>query len=246
MAKRLKFFAVLGVFVILSLQYSHIARKHVNDMTNSTLDGYLKTVSSVKDGIDEHLDQKEQIQTLREENRELKNAKIDASIYKSELNSLLKLNKQDEFKPEAKLVKSISYENISNYNRVWIKMNDFNKSKIYGLIYNNSTAGIIISKNDRPLGLLQGDKKCIFSVSVGEHNYPGVAMGRGEFLHVKYIPLWMQPKIGDEVRTSGLDNIFIKGILVGKVVKIQEEESYQTAIVKPNVKVNTPAFFYIY
>ncbi len=245
MTERLKFFIFISLFIALSLKYSHIARTYINDMTNFTINKYLNTTSYTKSSIASHLDQKKQIELLKNENTELKNIRLKSLTYKNELNSLLRLHKQKDFHPKIELVKSLSYENISNYDRVWIQMNDFNTSKIYGLIYNSSTAGIVISKNNRPLGLLQGDKKCIFSVKVGKDKLPGVAMGRGKDIHVKYIPLWMQPKVGDIVKTSGLDNIFTKGILVGKVIKVIKEESYQTAIVRPNVKVNTPEFFYI-
>ncbi len=245
MVKRVKYFIILGLFVGLSLQYSHVARRYINDITNFTLDKYLTTIDNIKNLINEHLDQRIQIKNLRGENKKLKNSKIEAIIYENELNSLLKLNIQPQFKPKTQLVSSLSYENISNYDRVWLKMNDYNSSKIYGLIYNNSTAGIVIEKNDRPLGLLQGDNKCIFSVFVGKDKWPGVAMGRGKHIHVRYIPLWMQPKVGDTVKTSGLDNIFVKGILVGKVIEVRKEESYQTAVVVPNAKVNTPTFFYV-
>ncbi len=124
-------------------------------------------------------------------------------------------------------------------------MEDFNSSKIYGLISKGNTAGIVIAQDGKPLALLQGDSKCVFSVSIGKDKLPGVSVGKGEFIHARYIPLWMQPKVGDEVVTSGLDEIFPAGIPVGKVVKIQKEESYQSAIIKPNAVVNTPAFFYI-
>ncbi len=245
MAKRLKFFIFLALFVALSLKYSHQARRYINDLTNLTIYSYLKSKEFIQNSIDKHLEQKAQIELLKQENEKLKNYKVQALSYENELNSLLLLKGQDEFISQVELVSSLSYESISNYDRVWIKMKDFNASKTYGLIYNSSTAGIVIEKNDRPLGLLQGDSKCIFSVFVGEDKLPGVAMGRNKNIHVKYIPLWMKPKIGDLVRTSGLDNIFVKGILVGEVVGVIKEESYQTAIVKPSAKINIPAYFYV-
>lgn len=245
MANRLKFFIFIAFFVILSLQYSNIARGYVGDATNSIIEVYLGVTKYIKETITEHFDQKDEIQRLRAQNSKLERSSLLARTYASKLNHLLRANKKEQFSPKTELVKSISYEGISNYNRVWIDMNDFNKSKIYGLIYKGSTAGIVVAKNDRALGLLQGDDKCIFSVSVGKHGFPGVAMGKGEFINVRYIPLWMEPKKGDKVVTSGLDNIFVEGVLVGEVVDVRKEESYQTAIVKPNVKVDTPSFFYV-
>lgn len=245
MANKLKFFIFIAIFIVLSLQYSNIARGYVSDATNYVLDGYLGVLGYVKEGIVEHFDQKDEIQKLRKENIRLEHSSLLALTFANKLNRLLEVNEKSKFSPKIELVESLAYEGISNYNRVWIDMNDFDASKIYGLIYKGNTAGIIVAKNDRALGLLQGDSKCIFSVSVGNQMFPGVAMGKGEFVHVKYIPLWMEPKKGDKVVTSGLDNIFVEGVPVGKVVEVKKEESYQTAIVKPNAKVNTPAFFYV-
>jgi rod shape-determining protein MreC len=74
---------------------------------------------------------------------------------------------------------------------------------------------------------------------------PGVAVGNKEYVHVKYIPLWMSPEVGDEVVTSGLDKIFFAGIPVGKVIEVFQEESYQTAVVKPYAMPVAPAFYHI-
>lgn len=244
MSKKLRFAFFIAIFVFISLQYSTNARGFLANITNSVIQGYLDSVSFIENRITEHFSQKDEIQRLRAQNEELKRSALLSVAFAGKLNRLLSIHDKQEFNPKITLVHALGYANLSDYNKVWIDMKDFNTSKIYGLTYQGNSAGIVVEKDGKALGLLQGDDKCIFSVSVGEEMLPGVAMGRGEFLHVKYIPLWMNPKKGDKVMTSGLDNIFFEGIPVGEVIKVVQEESYQTAIVKPNVKPNTPAFFY--
>lgn len=245
MSSKLKFVLFISIFTFLSLQYSAVIRRSVFDVTNSVISGYLVMTNYIKDTIDGHFEQEKTIQTLKAQNEKLEQSSLLLVAFAGRLNRILSLHDKEEFDPKLQLVRALSYEQISNYNRIWLDMKDFNSSKIYGLIYKGSTAGIVVAKDERPLGLLQGDNKCVFSVAVGENRLPGVTMGKGEYLHVKYIPMWMEPKVGDKVVTSGLDNIFVEGIPVGEVVEVVEEESYKSAIVKPNVSSNTPAFFYV-
>ncbi len=245
MSSRLKFILFITIVAIVSLRYSPYAINKVNDTINGLIETYLGLQRYVQENVSEHFKQKEQIVQLKEEVKNLKRSRTILISFAGKLNRLLEASGDKPYNPKMQLVESVSYERISNYNRVWMNMNDFNSSRIYGLISNGSTAGIVISKNNRPLGLLQGDNKCIFSVATGKDRLPGVAMGNGEHILVKYIPLWMEPKVGDEVVTSGLDNIFPIGIPVGKVMSIKKEESYQSAVVKPYSTSKTPAFFYI-
>ncbi len=245
MASRFKIFIFLAIFIVLSLKYSSVARRGVTNTTNEVLSNYFGGVEYLKEYAKKHFDQEERIEQLMLENEKLKRSDLLMKTYKGKLNNILLANKKVPFGPNVELVEALSYEHISNYTRVWIRMSDFNSSKIYGLIKNGSTAGIVAQKDGKALALFQGDRKCVFSVSIGKDRLPGVANGRGEYIHVKYIPLWMEPKMGDEVVTSGLDKIFVEGISVGKVVDIKKEESYKTVIVKPDITITTPDFFYV-
>ena len=100
-------------------------------------------------------------------------------------------------------------------------------------------------KNGKSLGLLQGDSKCIFSVYIGDQKNPGVIFGNKSDMVVRYIPTWMNVKIGDEVYTSGLDNIFFEGVKVGKVTGVVKEEAYTSAIVQPYANISVPGYFHI-
>ena len=67
----------------------------------------------------------------------------------------------NEFEPEVETVRVISYAKLPYFQKLWVDFKDYNSSKIYGLIYNNQAAGIIISgTKNSALALLNGDPKC--------------------------------------------------------------------------------------
>ncbi len=195
--------------------------------------------------INEHFSQQKEIIKLRETNIRLENSAEVLGAFAAKLNDMLKLNGIEEYAPKVKLVRSVAYANINDYYKVWIDYKDFNSSRIYGLLDKGSSAGIVVEKDGNPMALLLGDSKSIFSVFVGADKIPGVVMGSKKQVHVKFIPLWMNPKIGDEVVTSGLDGIFFGGVSVGVVTKIIKEELSKTVVIKPYSKISIPSYYYI-
>ncbi|MDQ1337449.1 MAG: rod shape-determining protein MreC, partial [Campylobacterota bacterium] len=165
----------------------------------------------------------------------------------SEINDIFVQNRSS-FKtdPNVELVRTISYQKFGDQNRVWLEIDDYNSSKIYGLTYNELVAGIVVSHNGRPLGLLNSDTKSSYAVYVGDENAPGIVQGNNsKHLLVKFIPAWFLIEVGDEVVTSGLDEIFFKGLKVGTVVSVTKSQGYQTAVIEPFYKANDPNYFHM-
>lgn len=52
--------------------------------------------------------------------------------------------------------------------------------------------------------------------------------------------------VGDEVITSGMDNIFYEGLRVGKVVEIKDFPEMKIATIQPYAKPLKKRFFYTY
>jgi rod shape-determining protein MreC len=242
---KLKYFIFIAIFVLISLKYGSEARRVFTDNTNSFLATFLNAKQNIKDKIDEHFFQAAEIKRLKKENSVLKKSSELSIAFAQKLNQFLKLENMDKYAPKLELVSSLAYANLNDYYKVWIDFKDFNKSKIYGLVYNGNAAGIVVAEDGNPLGLLLGDPKSIFSVSVGKEQIPGVVYGKKKELYVKFIPLWMHPKIGDEVITSGKDGVFFKGIRVGVVTRVIKEELSQTAVVKPYIDLKVPSYYYV-
>ena len=242
---KLKFIFLIALLIVVSLKYGGNIRGYFLKNTNIVISTYLNVKTLIKESIDEHFAQQQEIKDLREKNRNLENSAEVLTAFATKLNDMLKLNSIEEYAPKVKLVRSIAYANLNDYHKVWIDYKDFNSSRIYGLLEKGSAAGIVVQKGGNPMALLLGDPKSIFSVFIGEDKIPGVIMGKNKEVHVRYIPLWMHPKVGDEVQTSGLDGIFFGGVGVGIVTKVIKEELSKTAVIRPYSRISVPSYYHI-
>jgi len=197
--------------------------------------------------INKHFFQANEITRLNEELQNYENNHLVMQQLASEIDDLFKENNSMlTTDPKVELVRTISYEKFGNLNRLWIDFKDYNTSKIYGLIYKETVAGIVVPKKNRPLAILNKDSKSTYAVSVGKKLAPGIAEGNnGKNILVKYIPSWFNIKEGDEVVTSGLDLIFFKGLKVGKVISTSKSQGYQTAVVAPYYNIYDHNYFHI-
>jgi rod shape-determining protein MreC len=242
---RVKLLLFLALLIFVSVKFTDIGRGYVVSLNNYVLEKYLYTKEYINSSISEHFAQQETIKRQKKEIKELEKSALLSIAFAGKLNDILKDNNLSTYKPDVKMIRAISYSNLNNYNRVWLDFKDFNKSKIYGLLYQGYATGIVVEKNSHPLGLLLGDTSSIFSVYVGKDKIPGVLQGDKKDVLVKYIPLWMNPKIGDDVVTSGMDDIFFQGVRVGKVIGIRKEESSKTVIVQPYVNLKVPTYLHV-
>ena len=232
-------------FVVLSLVFGSQIRGGVVEFSGFVINKYYDTTAFVKNTINEHFRQAEEIKILREQNRELEKSAALLSTFAWELNQILIDRNSSKFAPDIRLVKVLSYAETSDYNKFWVEFPEFDKDRVYGLISEGNTAGILLNKDNKPLAILQRDEKSAFAVFVGEEKIPGLANGNSNEIVIKFIPQWLEPKVGDEVFTSGLDNIFFAGVPVGKVIEIKNEQLYKSVVVKPYAEQTMPTFLYV-
>ena len=231
--------------MFVSLRYGENIRAFATDAANGIRIFYLSGVEFVKFKMQEHFYQQRRIQVLRNEVEKLRQLASLSVAFAGRLNNLSLQIGVPKYNPSLKLTRALSYVRLGDYNKVWLEYEGLKSEKIYGLLYRGMSAGIVILKDYKPMALLQGDGKCIFSVYISDKKLPGVIFGNQKSMLIKYIPPWMEPKIGDEVVTSGLDGIFFEGVKVGKITQIIEEESYKSAIVEPYAKISVPGYFHI-
>ncbi len=242
---KIKFFFAIAFLAIVSFYSNDTVRGLFTDFTQTLSASYYRSFLFVSDKITQHFNQADEIAQLRAQNSELEHAAALLSTFAYKLNAVLDDKQSQKYNPHIRLVSAINYANIGDYTKVWLDFDEFDEDKIYGLIYKGATAGIVIPRASKPLGILQTDPSAIFSVYIGEDKIAGVATGDGDGIIVRYITKWHAPKIGDKVYTSGLDGIFFAGILVGAVTEIKEQELYKSAVVEPAVSVQTPSFLYV-
>jgi rod shape-determining protein MreC len=233
------------VLAVISINYANGLRGFVTDISTFAAKQYFSLKKSASNKLSEHFNQQDEIKSLREQNAKLEERALVLNAVSSKLNSMLIAANISAYAPKTQLVRALSYSEFGDYNRVWLDFPNFNASKIYGLIYQGYSAGIVTQSGGKALALLQYDPKSAFSVYMGNNKIKGIAFGAEDKIEVKYIPLWTEPKVGDEVITSGLDNIFFEGVKVGKISWVYKDESYFTAVVKPYANADIPGFFHV-
>ena len=241
------YFFVIIALIVGALYYNNTIQSPIISALNSIKVTYHDSTQSIKDIIDEHFFQSSKIKELKIKLQTYENNHLVMQELANEINDLYK-EKHSTFEsnPNVELVRAISYEEFGNFNRLWIEVPEYNTSKIYGLTYKELVAGIVINKNDKALALLNQDIKSAYAVYVGTNSAPGIIHGnQSENLIVNFIPAWFKIQKGDEVITSGLDNIFFKGLKVGRVISVSSSQGYQNAIIEPYYKSYEPSYFHI-
>lgn len=245
--KLLSFLFITIFFLIGAIYYTNIFQSPIIRISNRLQSLYLSSTTYFVDAINKHVSQTKHIELLQKQLKKYKKTHLIAQQLSTQLNQLLQENNSTlSMNPKIELVRAISYAKFSNLNKLWIDMPDFNQSKIYGLVYQEKVAGIVIAKDKKPLALLVQDPKCSYPVYIGHNNAPGIAHGNNSgTIIVNYIPLWIKIKIHDKVTTSGLGKLFFRGLSVGRVTKITKAQGYQRAIVQPSFISNTLNYFYV-
>ncbi|HEB9328120.1 TPA: rod shape-determining protein MreC [Campylobacter coli] len=245
MKNKLIFVLILFFLVFISFYYGGLVKKNalmVNDVV-------LEKIYGVKDFITEsfskHFNQAEQIEQLKARNQELEYAAVLTTSFANQLNHILEDKNSTRYLPQVSLARAISYVRLNDYKRLWLDLAKISPNKNKGLIYKGYTIGIAINKEGRAMALLQGDEQCVFTVYVGKNKAPGLVQGEDGKMKVKFIPKWAKINIGDEILTSGLDNIFFSDVPVGIVSAIEDEDMYQSVEVKPYASINIPAYLYV-
>ena len=211
---------------------------------------YIDKVIGISTSVEKYFYQASTIDALRIENNELKEYKSLYTATQKQLDTIkefvITMN-TDETKPNIKLAKVLSYINFNDFTKVWLDQKKEDDS-ILGLITGEYAAGIVIKENGRSVALLNGNKQCSYAVFIGKDKIPGIitSSNDGKNLLIKYIPIWSDIKVGDEVITSGMDNIFFEGLKVGRIIEENTLPDMRTAIIKPYAQVLKKKYFYTY
>jgi rod shape-determining protein MreC len=247
MSKERFSFIFFMALLLAAIYFSKTLQAPFIDFSHEIKSIYNYLTQNISDTIDEHINQAHTISDQREKLLQFEQAHLVSHQFASELTALFQeYNTSIKVKPEVALTRALSYANFGDITKVWLDFPEFNSSKIYGLIHNGLTAGIVIERQGKPLALLNIDRKSAYAVFIGSSKAPGIAHGNGaKELLVEYIPTWKKINIGDEVLTSGLDQLFFPGLKVGKVISINKAQGYQNALVMPYYDATNPEYFHI-
>jgi rod shape-determining protein MreC len=238
-----KYLFVFTLILIISsyiFSVDRIISNKLSVLNTKIKDIYFTNLVIVNDVISTHFNQISQIAQLKKDVLKNEQYKI---LYLSQQG-----NKYDDINLSIPVVNVISYIYFNDFSKVLLDI-ELEKNKIYGLITKNGySAGIALKKDDQNIGYLNHNSKSNYAVYIGKNKTPGITHGNKneEYITIKYIPLWQQINIDDEVVTSGMDNIFSKGVKVGKVVKINKLSTTTEAFVKPYANIYDQDYFYLY
>lgn len=225
----------------------------LNHVSKIALTAYFNSTSNSTFLFDKYLNQASSIESLKQENKLLTEQTI--SFY-----SRIKQLKQDSIFNNFEANSSfynvydanvLGYSALPNLYRVWLSIDTNNTSKSYGLIVplpnkiDSVACGVATYRQASWEGYLNGDVKASYAVSIGQNSAPGIILGHssGKII-ARYIPAWIEIKVGDEVVTSGIDKLFFEGVKVGIVKEINNDNTYNEALIEPFCNSFSPSRYF--
>lgn len=237
----------LAVTIAYLFEFDQVIARNFNPF-NGIKQFYVDTVLSIQNKTEKYFNQTIKIETLQKENEELKNYKLQYLNSKNKLESLFEtLDAPNSTTEQIKFARVLSYIDFDNFTKVWLDLEKKDTS-ILGIISQEFAAGIVVNQDGKAKALLNGNEKCNYSIFIGENKAPGIihASKDRQNLVAKFIPIWFDIKEGDEVITSGMDNIFFEGLKVGRVISIKKLQDIQEATIAPYAKVLKQKSFFVY
>ena len=246
----------LIVIVILLLLLTVLLSRNDERITTTLLSAinpvkqsYKMFTQNLEDKSHSYIFQKESIEKLSRENRILHKQLLEQKHYLEEIRNIYQILPNLTQFPQSSIaiIETISYVKLNSFSQIILtKPKDLQENKLYGIIQNRVVAGIAEIQSNQLYGYLTSDKKCRFSVFIGEKKAPGIAIGEEKNrMLIKFIPKWHDIKKGDKVYTSGLDKIFFANIPVGIVEKIEVQSSYTVAHIKTYSDIFHPKTFFL-
>jgi len=236
-----KIYLIFFSFLLFFLLQIPVIKKSVIEFSNSVKSEILDIKKNIYEKLLFFSNQQKTIKELKLQNLALKKELNKFEAVYEQFRNL----KYFKFltKPNLVFVKTISYAALPDFSQIYV---NYNKpiSTPKGLVYNNLAAGIVVKNFGKySLAYLNSNAKTTYTVIIGDKEVPGIFYGKKNI--IKYIKRFSPVKVGDIVKTGGLDGIFYKGALVGRVVEITKKKLYKEAKVKLFYQKLTPDYFYV-
>ncbi len=241
--RQLTIVVVVLVFAFIIIDSNDFLRNNIIKVADSIRLEILDSRDSLVEKYEKHLDQAKSIEKYKKIAQEYDKLALELLNVKKELDAISLFDTQQTYYNDNRFfpARAYSYVGMGDYKRVWINfdVSGYENGRFFGIVQDGKALGIAIVENDRLIGLLNGEKQSSYSVFIGDNKIPAIIHHDSlslENLVADYIPLWKEINVGDQVFTSGLDGIFIEGILVGEVISIKRDLGYITAEIKPYAK----------
>ena len=245
-----KKFLFILIFILAMLGYIFKIDKiiviELTNLTNNIKYSYKNIFSNYDNRFSKHFNQAEQITDLKQQLAEYNKYKILHKISSTKIKELQNslIHTKDI---SLKYVEVLSYLHINDFSKVLLDTNEKIGNKILALsTLDGYSAGIVMQENNQIVAYLNNNDRANYAVYIGLNKIPGITAGmHNSDMKIKYIPKWHTINTGDEVYTSGMDNIFPSGLKVGIVTKILDDLNTQTVYIKPSIEILNKKYFYI-
>ena len=240
---------LLLILVVLLTRNNDKISDTLLNVVNPIKQKYKAVTQGLEDKSHSYIFQKETIEKFSHENRVLRKRLLEQMHYIEQVQEVYEILPQLSRLPahNISIAETISYVKLNSFSQIILtKPKGIVEKKIYGLIQGTVVAGVSMVKNGQLYGYLTSDDKCRFSVFIGDKKAPGIAIGveKNKML-IKFIPKWHNIQVGDKVVTSGLDEIFFRGLPVGIVTKVEVQSAYTVAYIKTYSNVMHPKTFFV-
>lgn len=244
---------LIAIFIAITYLFSFekVIYKELLSLRSTVQSFYLNIFVYTSESFNKYFNQLDYIEQLKEENKENKIYKTLYESIRKELQRVEQNNLVKEIDPTSfEKVQVLSYVQFNDFSKVILDYDPLQEQKnIQALVtFEGFSAGIVLYKKDHYIAFLNENNKCNYTVFIGEDNNPGITSGVDENgrLVIKYVPIWKEVQLGDEVITSSMDNIFPYGVKVGKVVDFEIQDNMQLVFVEPYANALSYKEFFIY
>lgn len=249
--KFLLFLIALFIAILYLFSFEKVIYKELLSLRTTIQSYYLNAFVYTSESLNKYFNQLDYIEQLKDENQESKTYKILYETTQQELQKIEKNNLVKNIDPKSfEKVEVLSYVQFNDLSKVILNYDPVEqKTDIQALVtFEGFSAGIVVYKEDHYIALLNENNKCNYTVFIGDDNNPGITSGvdNNGRLVIKYVPIWKEVQLGDEVITSSMDNIFPYGIKVGKVVDFEIQDNMQLVFVEPYANALSYKEFFIY
>ena len=248
----LSFIVVLMAVLFIAIDSSKFLQNGIMAVSDSIKTLVLNAKEGISLGYQKYLNQASSIESYKAKLQDYEKLKLQLLHTQSELDALSVFDTQHSFHNDASFLPAriYSYVGMGDYNRVWINFDakDYPKDRIFGIVRDNMVLGIALIDGQKVMGFFNGDKKSAYSVHIGDEKVPAIVHNSAlssNRVTADFIPLWHKVKVGDQVRTSGMDGIFIEGILVGEVSAVNTDFGYISAEIKPYAQSSTLGYVWL-
>lgn len=238
MNKKLIYFFIFTIIIFSYIfNVDRLIRNQISTLNNSITNLYLNTIVITQESVNRYFNQITYIEQLLKLNEEYLQYKIK---YNQLISSNDTIQNKDLLGQDIKLQKIsiLKYKKLNDFSKVILtKKEDDNKTINALITYDGYSAGIAMNIDNDFIGYLNNNDKCNYAVYIGNKKATGITSGitKDGMLKIKYVPLWQDVSIGDEVITSGMDDIFPLGVKIGIVKKIKSIENTKTVYLQPYI-----------